>query len=197
MFRMTCPDCGAPLGDSGDDPKPVAECASCGWRECSKSAKSSSQDVMEEEAADPKAGRTRRRRKKRRRQIVADDSGRSWASIPTYAIGTAVLVLLWAILAGLSLASPRAAYSLIGCGAVTVLSGAVSVLLAAQEDGIDLWTFSSGNPIVAVVLLVVQILAIPVLSLVHLFLNIDAAWRPALVLLLGVAMTASGVALSP
>ena len=148
--------------------------------------------IIDEE---PDGDRPRRRRKKRRRPTTDRRVGRRFGRLG-FPIGMGLLLVFWAVLVGLSFLSKTAAYGLVCGGAITTLVGVGMVLWAAQEDGISLWTFSSSSPMLGVILVSVQVLVIPVLSVVHLVLNFSAAWKPALVLLIGIAMTGSGAALT-
>jgi hypothetical protein len=110
-------------------------------------------------------------------------------------IGLGVVLTLWTGLAGLSFALPNAAYFLGVVGVVVFLVGMVQLFQSAAEDGISLSAFVSRNPFVLVFLFLIQAAAAPVFSVVYLFINFEDAWKPALLQVVGIAMTATGVLL--
>jgi phage FluMu protein Com len=157
--------------------------------------------------AEDEAEEAPRRKKKRRRPVTVpdedDDLNEPILSEPRtvrpdaflYAMGGLVIVAL--ALAGMSRAWPEAAYWLTGLGFVTALAGAGWVMHAASEDGISLWVFFSGNGPMMIILVFVQLVALPVFTLVYLVLNVGNAWKPALLEFVGAGLFAAGVALWP
>ena len=110
-------------------------------------------------------------------------------------IGLGIVVMLWTSLAGLSFAIPNAAYFLCVVGVIVFFVGIIQLFLAAEEDGFSLSAFVSRNPIILVFLFLIQAAAAPVFSAMYLFINFEEAWKPAILQVAGIAMTATGVVL--
>jgi hypothetical protein len=110
-------------------------------------------------------------------------------------IGLGVVLALWTGLAGLAFAVSNAAYFLCVVGVIVFFVGMVQLFQSAAEDGISLSAFVSRNPFILVFLFLIQAAAAPVFSAVYLFINFEDAWKPALLQVAGIAMTATGVLL--
>jgi hypothetical protein len=112
-----------------------------------------------------------------------------------FLIGLGIVLILWIGLTALSFAFPLAAYFLCTVGVIVFFVGMIQLFLAAAEDGFSLSAFVSRNPFILVFLFLIQAAAAPVFSVVYLFINFEEAWKPALLQLAGVAMTATGILL--
>jgi hypothetical protein len=110
-------------------------------------------------------------------------------------LGLGIVLVLWAGLFGLSFALSGAAYALCIVGVIVFLVGMVQLFHSAADDGFSLSAFVSRNPFILVFLFLIQAAAAPVFSVVYLFINFEDAWKPALLQVVGIAMTASGVLL--
>jgi hypothetical protein len=133
----------------------------------------------------------RRRRKKRRRRTT-----RHSLAISGYTVGIGFLLLLWATLAWLARDAPHAAIWLGVCGVLTTMAGAFWLYRCAAEDGVERMHFLNLDaPVLTVrlIVLVIEILVMPVFSVVYLLLFFDSAWKPFLIEFLGLAMLATGV----
>ena len=140
-------------------------------------------------------------------QLFPVDADEAWAEEPedvrsgatrrlsSGVIGMTLILIVWAALAGLSFVNRSAPYALITCGTILALVGAGWLYAAAIQDGITITIVGSINPMVSVILLLVQFVVVPVFSLVYLFLNFSNAWRPVLLEFVGGAMLATGIAL--
>ena len=80
-------------------------------------------------------------------------------------------------------------------GAVVFLVGMVQQFHSAAEDGFSLSAFVSRNPFILVFQFLMAAAAALVFSAVYLFINFEEARKPAVLQVVGVAMTASGVLL--
>jgi hypothetical protein len=180
MYGLKCPECNAPLeGDGGS-------CAACGWPKGGPEPEPAPLEADEPGPASPK-----KRKKKRPAERSERPEGRS-TPLPVFAIGMGVLLLGWAALAGMAFAGRNTGLALIVLGMGTVLAGGAWVVIAAYNDGVTIWSFTSGNGIVMAALAVIQIAALPFLSVYHMTVHFEGAWRPAAVLLVGVGMAVCG-----
>jgi hypothetical protein len=112
-----------------------------------------------------------------------------------YAVALGALSVVWAALAGLAFASPVAALGLAAVGVLTALAGSGWVLLAARQSGVGYVAFTPDDQYAAMIVFVFTLVTVPIVMAMHLWADAGSAWRPALTLLIGLGMTASGVAL--
>jgi hypothetical protein len=87
---------------------------------------------------------------------------------------------------------------LVICGVLTTIIGVGWVYHSAIQDGVESVNFlSSSSPFLTVrlVVWVVELILVPVFSVVYLVLSFDSAWKPCLIEMLGLAMLATGVVL--
>ena len=117
--------------------------------------------------------------------------GQAHRHVP-FLIGLGIVLILWAGLTALSFALPKTAYFLCTVGVIVFFVGMIQLFLSAAQDGFSLSAFVSHNPFIMVFLFLIQAAAAPVFSVVYLFINFEEAWKPALLQLAGVAMTATG-----
>jgi len=122
-----------------------------------------------------------------------DEEPRRRSHRPTaFLIGMGIVLLLWAGLTGISLVAPNFLYALIACGGFIALVGIFWLFYAAEQDGIAISAFVSRNPMMLVIVFVIQAAVAPVFTVVYLFLNFEEGWKPAVLEFAGIAMVATG-----
>jgi hypothetical protein len=155
-------------------------------------------DVADDADEEPRPRGPRRRRKKKRRK--AGQMSRYALGLAVHLAGVGVAAFISLVLAGLSLVLPAAILFMIGYGAILTVVGVGWLNLMAHEDGWEMLSrpeFSAG-PRVALGLfyglwLQIALLIILVTAVLYFFTNLENAWKPGLVAILGVLTLAGGL----
>jgi hypothetical protein len=182
-------DRGSPVFKLKDDPEP----APADEPEAVPTA-----DVADGEDEAPRPRGPRRRRKKKRRKV--GQMSRYALGLTVHLAGVGIAAFVSLVLAGLSFLVPTAILFMIGYGAILIVVGVGWLNLMAHEDGWEMLSrpeFSAG-PRVALGLfyglwLQIALLLILVTAVLYFFTNLESAWKPALVSILGVLTVAGGL----
>jgi hypothetical protein len=107
-------------------------------------------------------------------------------------IGMGTVLVLWLALAGISLIAPNFLYVLIVIGVIVAIIGMFWLFHSADEDGLSITAYLPRNPMILLIVVVVQAVAAPIFTVVYLFFNFEEGWKPAVVQVVGAAMVATG-----
>ncbi len=191
MARSTCPDCGANLVE-------LTCCDACGWQSPFQPEGVRPRSRRDCGPRDQREGGDRPRRKRGRKRDVQGSEPRHF--------GGQLLVLLpflavllaggfWVGLFVVAINQPGGWYWLCAGGVTTFIVGSLWSAWAARDDGIELPMPWEGTGVFAAFQALVQLIAIPVITGMHLISNPLAALPSVLVLLSGVGMVVNGVLL--
>lgn len=107
-------------------------------------------------------------------------------------LGLVFLVLPSLILIALAMLERRAAFGLIVWGGFVALAGVAWLFHEASQDGFTLTAYSSGNPMLMLVLAGVRLAATPIFAIVFLIMNFSSGWKPVLLLGSGIGLAFLG-----
>jgi len=182
---------------AADAEEHASVCTNCGLPDRSQSTKvESPSGIAGKSTEGPDTKRPVRRRRKR--PPVPDRSRERGTGLMGYAISTALLLVVWGALAGLSLVTKTAACWLVVCAMLTTIIGAGWLYRSAFADGVErvnFFSISSPNLFVRLFLLADGLIFIPIFSVVYLFMFFENAWKPFRIEILGIAMCAAGAVL--
>jgi hypothetical protein len=170
-------------------------CGSCGWPDSRPSITAESPLRLQDEPGETPKGK---RKRKKPRAAIATPSRERRAALPGYAIGTGLVLLLWAGLAALALLSEHAALWLAICGVATTVIAVVWLYQTAAAQGaerMNLLNVTSRGVITGMLLFLIEVIAMPVFSIVYLVLYFDSVWKPFLIEVFGIGMCATGILL--
>jgi len=103
-----------------------------------------------------------------------------------------VILVAWPLAAWWATTEPSVVFGLIAAGGALLLVGIGWVFVAAAEDGIDMRTFGGGNAAIGLFLALVQLAAVPVFSVVYLFINFEEARRGMFLEFVGIGLIVTG-----